>query len=89
MYIKEKEICLASISKINSNCEKQIILFMIPIEEKEGWHYLPVKNLSTLLTGMTLKHHDDFFAWIAFIPLEQKIHLNLMKNYVKIKISVV
>ena len=30
LYIKEKEICQAYISKINSNCEKQIILLMIP-----------------------------------------------------------
>ena len=27
LYIKEKEICSADISEINSNCEKQIILF--------------------------------------------------------------
>ena len=30
LYNKEKEICSAYISKINSNCEKQIILLMIP-----------------------------------------------------------
>ena len=35
-YIKEK--CPAFISKINLNCEKQIIILMIPNEEKEGWH---------------------------------------------------
>ena len=29
LYIKEKEIFPAYISKINSNCEKQIILLMI------------------------------------------------------------
>ena len=29
-YIKEKEICPAYITKINSNCEKQIILLTIP-----------------------------------------------------------
>ena len=57
LYIKEKEICLAYISKITSNCEKQIILLMIPNEEKEGWHYLAVKKLSTLL-----KHHGDFYC---------------------------
>ena len=33
LYIKEKEICPAYISKINSNCEKKILL-MIPNEEK-------------------------------------------------------
>ena len=34
LYIKEKETCPAYISKINSNCEKQIILLMILNEEK-------------------------------------------------------
>ena len=33
LYIKEKEIWPVYISKINSNCEKQIILLMIPNEE--------------------------------------------------------
>ena len=37
-------MCLAFISKINSNCEKQIIILMIPNEEKEVWHYLAVKH---------------------------------------------
>ena len=35
LYVKEKEICPAYISKFNSNCEKQIILLMIPNEEKK------------------------------------------------------
>ena len=43
-YSKEKEIFLVYISKINSNYEKQIILFMVPNEKIEGWHYLAVKN---------------------------------------------
>ena len=38
------DICPAHISKINSNGEKQIIILMIPNKEKEGWHYLAVKN---------------------------------------------
>ena len=36
LYIKEKKKCLAYISKINSNFEKQVILLMIPTVEKEG-----------------------------------------------------
>ena len=35
LYVKEKEMCPAYISKINLNCEKQIILLMIPIEGKK------------------------------------------------------
>ena len=44
LYINEKEICPVYISKIDSNCEKQINLIIFPNEEKEGWHYLAVKN---------------------------------------------
>ena len=41
----KKKKCVQLISqKINSNCEKQIILLIIPDEEKEGWHYLAVKK---------------------------------------------
>ena len=32
--VKEVEICPAYISRINSNCKKQIILLMIPNKEK-------------------------------------------------------
>ena len=35
LHIKEKEKCPPYISKINSNCEKQVILLMIPNVEKE------------------------------------------------------
>ena len=62
MRIKEKGICPAYISKINVNCEKQIILLMIPNEEKEGWHYLTVKKLSALLHRKTSKNKDDFYC---------------------------
>ena len=59
LCIKEKEIY---ISKLNSTCAKQIILLMIPNEEKEGWHYLAVRKLPTLLRGITSKHHGDFYC---------------------------
>ena len=35
---------------------------MIPNYEKEGWHHLAVKKLSTLLRGTTSKHPSDFFV---------------------------
>ena len=43
-------------------CEKQIILLMIPNEEKEVWHCLTVKKLSALLHGITSKHKGDFYS---------------------------
>ena len=33
---------------------------MIPNDEKEGWHHLPVKRLSALLHGTTSKHEGNF-----------------------------
>ena len=44
LYTKKKEIFRAYIPKQNSTCEKQIIILMIPNEEKEGWPYPPVKK---------------------------------------------
>ena len=48
---------------------------MIPTKEKEGWHYLAVKNLSTLLRGITSKHHDDFYCLncLHFFGTENKL----------------
>ena len=75
LYIKEKEINPTYISKHNSTREKQVIILMIPKEEKEGWHYLAVKKLSALLHGITWN-----IVYIVFILLEQKINLPLMKK---------
>ena len=61
MYIKEKEICPAYISKADSNCGKKIIL-MVLNEEKEGWDYLAVKKLPAILKEITFKHYGDFYC---------------------------
>ena len=66
LHIKRKEICPAYISKINSNCERQIILLMNPNKEKEGWHYLAVKKLSALLHEITSKHKGNFYYLNCF-----------------------
>ena len=47
-----KKIEIAYKSKHNLTREKQIILLMI--SNGENWHYLVVKNLSGLLTGINL-----------------------------------
>ena len=56
---KKKAIYPAYVSKINSNCEKRIILFMIPNKEKEGWHYSVLKKLFALPIGINSKHNDE------------------------------
>ena len=62
MCTKEKEILPAYISNNNSSREKQIILWMIPNEEREGWYYFAVKKFSTLLRGIISKYHGDFYC---------------------------
>ena len=59
----------AYVSKNNSNCEMQVVFLMIPNGEEceaksEGrwqWHYLAVKNLLVLLSGITSKNNGDFY----------------------------
>ena len=35
--------------------------FFLIISNREGWHYLPVKELSALLRGITSKDDDEFY----------------------------
>ena len=87
--LKKKKTCSAYISKINSNCEKQITLLMITNEEKEGlWHYIAVKKLSTLLRGITSKHHGDFYCLNCLHSFRTENKLKSHEKYVRIKISV-
>ena len=81
MHIKEIEIFPAYISKINLGCEKKKILLLIPNEEKEEWHYLVLKTLSTLLGGITSKHHGDFYCLNCLHSFRTE---NKLKSYEKL-----
>ena len=54
--LKKKKIYPTYVSKHNSNCEKEVILLMIP--NGEEWHYLAVKKLLVL----TSKDNGDFYC---------------------------
>ena len=73
LYIREKNIYSAYMSKFNLTREEEIFL-MILNEEKEGWHYLAVKKLSALLHGMTSEHKGNFycFNWLHFFRKKNK-----------------
>ena len=49
--LKEKKYTLLIFQKINSNCEKQIILLMISNKQKVDWHYLAVVFLSSSISS--------------------------------------
>ena len=57
--LKKKKIYLAYVSKHNSNCEKQLILLMIP--NRERLDHLAVKKLSVLLRRIKSKNNGDFY----------------------------
>ena len=48
-------MCTTYISKVNSNCEKQIILLMIQNEKKEDWHYFSAKETIDIIKRNNVK----------------------------------
>ena len=58
---------------------------MIPNKEREGWHYLAIKKLSTLLKRITSKNHGDFYCLNCLHSFRTE---NKLKPHVKIKMFV-
>ena len=90
LYIKEKQICPAYISRINSNSEirKQIILLIIPNEE--NWDYLPVKKTVCITKWNNIM--VIFIAWIedtygTAIPTEKHNILELNREMTSDKVA--
>ena len=75
-----KKIEIAYKSKHNLTREKQIILLMI--SNGENWHYLVVKGLSGLLTGITSNHKEDFYCLNCFLSYRTKNKLEAHKKSV-------
>ena len=55
------------------------------IANEGKWHYLAVKKLSTLLRGITSKHHGDFYCLNCLHSFATEKTLNSIKKYVKIR----
>ena len=57
---------------------------MIPNEEKEGWLYLALKNISAVLRGITSKYHCNFYCLncLHYFRTEHKLksHEKVCKN---------
>ena len=73
-----KKIEIPYKSKHNLTREKQIILLMI--SNGENWHYLVVKSLSGLLTGITSNHKEDFCCLNCFHSYRTKNKLEAHKK---------
>ena len=56
---------------------------MISNEEKEGWHYLVVKQLSALFHGITSKHGSDFYCLNCLHSFRTKNKLKLHEKIYK------
>ena len=68
-------------SKYNLNGKNQVILLMITDGKK--WHYLAVKNLSALLTGISSTHEGDFSCLNCLCSYRTKNKLKKHKNVCK------
>ena len=73
-----KKIEIAYKSKYDLIREKQIILLMISNDEK--WHYLVLKSLSGLFTGITSNHKEDFYCLNCFHSYRTKNKLDAHKK---------
>ena len=73
-----KKIEITYKSKHNLTREKQIILLMIC--NVENWHYLVVKSLSGVLTGITSNHKEDFYCLNCFHKYRTKNKLEAHKK---------
>ena len=80
LYMKEKEIFLACISKISLNCRKQIILLTIPNEEKEGYIQSCSKKTIYIINMNEIKTLCNFYCLNCFTVLEHKINVNIRKS---------
>ena len=65
MYIKEKAMLPAYISKNNATHEKQINLLMIPNEEVEEGHYLEIKKIVYIIKRNNIKTS----WWLSLLEL--------------------
>ena len=86
MPYNTEKIRLAYKSKHNFKRENQVILLMITDGKK--WHYLAVKSLSALLTGITSKHVGDFYCLNCFHSYSTEKNSKNMEKYVMIIIIV-
>ena len=73
-----KKVEIAYKSKHNLTREKQIILLII--SNGENWHYLAIKSLSGLLTGITSNHKEECYCLNCFHSYRTKNKLEAHKK---------
>ena len=73
-------------SKHNFNRENQIIVLMITDDKK--WHYLAVKSLSALLSGITSNNNGYLYCLNCFHSYRTENKLKNIKKYIVIMIIV-
>ena len=78
-----KKIKIAYKSKYNLIRDNQIMLLMI--SNGKNWHYLAVKSLSRLLSGISSNHNSDYYCLNCLHSYRTENKLNVHKKiYVKI-----
>lgn len=85
LYENEKETGSAYISRHNYILEKWIVLLVIPSEN--DWHYLAITKLSSLIRGITSKHHGNYYLNCLYsfakenkLKSQDKVYKSKFKN---------
>ena len=85
LYENEKETGSAYISRHNYILEKWIVLLVIPSEN--DWHYLAITKLSSLIRGITSKHHGNYYLNCLYsfakenkLKSQDKVYKSKLKN---------
>ena len=78
LYTKKEKLYPAYVSKYTSNRENQVILLTISNGEK--CHYLAVKYLSPLLSGITSINNGDFYCLNCLDSFRTKNKLEVHKK---------
>ena len=88
LYMKEKEIFLAFISKISLNCQKQIILLTIRNEEKGGYIQSCSKKTIYIINMNEIKTSCNFYCLNCLHCFRTQNKHESHEKVCKIKISV-
>ena len=88
LYAKNEKIYPPSVSKHNSNREKQVILLTISngvirgakCDARLQWHYLAVKKISVLLREITSKNNGNFYCLNCLYSFRRKGKLESHKR---------
>ena len=86
--VKWHYLALKSLPKFFAKKWSYLALKSLPEFDGKEWQYLLSKSVAALLGGITSNHSGDFYCLNCFHSHSTKIHLQNIKMYIMIMITV-